>query len=661
MTSKRWLLVTMLCVLVFTLAVAPVAAPGVRSADQAPQGALPGTQAPDGQKVDRTGYIKGFYVSHAALGDAGFMKHVQDLLTSTELNAVVMDFKSDRGQLTFPTQVPMAHEIGADREITVPDAAPLMKWFADRNVYTIARIPIFKDNALAQAHPEWAVTHAGTGAIWRDPEGMGWVDPNYEQVGDYNIALAQEAAALGFDEVQFDYVRFPTDGNVGAARFAGPNTFENRTAAIAGLLQRTRDALKQHGVKLAADVFGYTAWVSDDLGIGQQIEALAPHIDVLSPMVYPSTYNAGLPGESGRYRNAIAYPYDIVFKSTDRTVKRARAVNPKIDIRPWIQDFQDYAFDYRTYTPDEIRLQMDGVREAGGRGWLLWDPAVRYTPKALVSARPAYLPNLVGKAPVIAYRDIAENGGPGSRTPAELRGDLERLLAEGYYPVNLRDMVEGKLNMAPAGKRPVVLTFDGSTPGQFRLLPNGAADPATAVGVLMDFHAAHPADWPLKATFFVRGSPIGAEPGAEVFGTPEVAALKLKLLTEWGMEVGSEIAGQPRLDGLSPDEVQRIIGQNLAPTAALLPGYRIASLALPDGRAPKDLELLRNGVYDGQSYSLAAAVAPGGGLAPSPLTPQFDPYRIPRVPAAELDAWLKAANRADILYVSAGEALQGAP
>ncbi len=424
-----------------------------------------------------------------------------------------MDFKGDRGQLTFPTQVARAQEIGADSEAMVKDPAAFLKWFKDRGVYTIARIPVSKDNLLAQAHPEWAVINANTGKIWRDPEKMGWVDPNHESVWDYNIALAVEAARMGFDEVQYDYVRFPTDGNVGVAQFSLPNTEENRTAAIAGLLQRTQAALKPLGTKLGVDVFGYAAWVSNDLGIGQHIETLAPYIDVLSPMVYPSTFDTGLPGEAGRYRNAIAYPYDVVRKSTERSVDRARAVNPEIQVRPWIQDFQDYAFDYRTYTPGEIRLQMEGARDGGGHGWLLWDPAVRYTQEALVSARPAYPTNLAGKVLAIAYRDITENGGPGSRTPAQLRADLERLLAGGYYPVNLRDVVEGKLNMVPAGKRPIVLTFDDSTPGQLRLQPDGAVEPDTAVGILLDFHAAHPADWPLRATFFVQGSPAGQELG----------------------------------------------------------------------------------------------------------------------------------------------------
>jgi hypothetical protein len=655
------LLAGVLCCAVLILSVVHASAPDLGASDRTPPVAELNLQASTDHELDRTGYVKGVYVSRAALGNADFVNHIQDLLENTELNAVVMDFKGDRGQLTFPTQVARAQEIGADSEAMVKDPAAFLKWFKDRHVYTIARIPVSKDNLLAQAHPEWAVSSAHTGGIWRDPEKMGWVDPNYEPVWDYNVALAVEAARMGFDEVQYDYIRFPTDGNIGAAQFSQPNTQENRMAAIAGLLQRTQKALKPYGTKLGVDVFGYASWVQDDLGIGQHIETLAPYIDVLSPMVYPSTFDSGLPGEAGRYRNAIAYPYDVVRKSTERTVERARTINPEIKARPWIQDFQDYAFDYRTYTPGEIRAQMDGAREGGGHGWLLWDPAVRYTREALVSAQPAYPPNLAGKVMAIAYRDVSEDGGPGSRTPAQLRADLERLLAGGYFPVNLRDVVEGKLSMVPAGKRPIVLTFDGSTPGQLRLQPNGGVEADTAVGVLLGFHAAHPADWPLRATFFVQGSPAGQTPGDGIFGSPDLAAAKLNLLVDLGMEIGIQPAGQARLAGLGADEVQNVIVRSLEQVNELLPDYKVVSLALPDGLLPPDTSLLLSSGAEGERNSLLGAVMPKGGLMSSPLGPQFDPSRLPRVPASELEAWLKLADKPNAYYVSAGEALTEAP
>ncbi len=251
---------------------------------------------------------------------------------------------------------------------------------------------------------------------------MGWIDGNRTEAWDYNVALAREAASYGFDEVQFDYVRFPTDGNVSSAVYSKDNTYDNRVAAISGLLQEASAALHPLGVKVSADVFGYTAWVADDLGIGQHIEVIAPYVDVLSPMVYPSTFASGLPGQDPKYRNAIAYPYEIVNKSTERAVRRAREINPRIQIRPWIQDFKDYAFDFRTYTPLEIRQQMDAARDAGGRGWLLWDPAVKYTKEALTSAQPSFLPNSAGQVPVLRYGEVA---------PDVLRADLEWLLGAG--------------------------------------------------------------------------------------------------------------------------------------------------------------------------------------------------------------------------------------
>ena len=618
-------------------------------------------QASTDRELDETGYIKGFYVSYAALGNADFVRHTQDLLENTELNAIIMDFKSDRGQLTFPSQVARAAEIGADSETMVEDPTAFLKWFKERGVYTIARIPISKDNLLAQAHPEWAVINANTGKIWRDPEKMGWVDPNYEAVWDYNVALAVEAARMGFDEVQYDYVRFPTDGNVGVAQFSRPNTEENRTAAITRLLQRTQAALKPLGTKLGVDTFGYASWVSDDLGIGQHIETLAPYIDVLSPMVYPSTFDTGLPGQAGRYRNAIAYPYTVVRKSTERTVERARAVNPEIEVRPWIQDFQDYAFDYRTYTPDEIRAQMNGAREGGGRGWLLWDPAVKYTREALVSASPAYPPDPEGKVMIIAYGDITEEGAPGSRTPAQLRADLAQLLNSGYYPVNLRDVVEGKLGMVPAGKRPVALTFDGSTPGHLRLLSDGTVEANTAVGVLREMHAAHPADWPLKATFFVRGSPAEGSLGEEIFGAPDLAAAKLQLLVDLGMEIGIQPAGRAPLADLSPAEVQLVIGQSLRRLKELAPDYEAVSLAAPESRPLQDSTVLSGGVSGDEGFTLRAAVMRGSGLALSPLAPGFDPFRLRRIVAADLDTWLKNAERPGMPYVSPGEVPAGTP
>jgi peptidoglycan/xylan/chitin deacetylase (PgdA/CDA1 family) len=608
-------------------------------------------------EVDQTGYIKGLYLPRAGVGSPSLRDRVKTLIETTELNAVVIDVKGDFGFLVYPSEVEMVQEIGADRKTVMTDETwtQFIEWFHDREVYTIARIVAFKDEPLAVAHPEWAVTDSATGGLWRDGEALAWADPSHEEVHDYNIALAVEAAQMGFDEIQFDYVRFPSDGRISRATFAQPNTQENRVQTIASFLDKAEQALEPHNTKLAADIFGYVAWMAGDLGIGQQVEALSPHLDVLSPMLYPSSFGMGLPGLDSRYRDAIAYPYEVVYEPTRLALERARAVNPDIEIRPWLQDFRDYAFDGRRYTPDEMRLQMDGAREAGARGWMLWDPAVGYTAEALVSARALHTPNTSGRVLILEYHRIGEPEGRWQRTPVNFRADLELLLAGGYYPVNLRDLVDNQLRSVPAGKRPVVLTFDDSSISQFRTLPDGTVDPDSAVGILREFHEAHPADWPLRATFFVL--PGEGQPGHALFGQPELALKKLSQLVEWGMEIGSHTISHANLYQATAEKVQRELGLSQARLEDWLPGYDVVSLSVPYGIYPQDEALLAAGEHDGVPYSYAAAVQVGAGLAYSPHTASFDPYHIPRVQAIqpELDRWLGIADQPSISYVSAGE------
>ncbi len=649
----------LLSLMLFIGTVLPVAAPEQMTAPATPEAASAVHALASGE-IDRTGYIKGVYITYAALGHPEFVSHIQNLIETTELNAIVMDFKGDQGYLSFPSQVALAHEIGADQGAVVQDPAAFLGWFQQRNVYTIARIVVFKDNLLAAAYPEWAVTDATTGGVWHDPEGMGWVDPNSVDAWSYNIELANEAASLGFDEIQFDYVRFPTDGSVGDASFRAPNTQEYRTAAIAGLLRNAHQALQPQGVKLGADVFGFTAWIEGDLGIGQQIERVAPYVDVLSPMIYPSTFATGLPGEDKLYSTAIAYPYEVVHKSMVRFVARARAINPTIEIRPWLQDFQDYAFDGRIYTPAEIRRQIDGARAGGGRGWMLWDAAVQYTPAALVSAQPAYTPNPAGKMLVLAYRDVsatteAPSNSPEGRTPDQFRADLTRLLAAGFYPVNLQEMVAGKLSMVPAGKRPIVLAFMDSTPTQFRLLEDGTVDPTCAVGILLAFNAEHPADWPLRATFFVKQA--AGNPTESLFGAEGAALQKLQRLVDWGMEVAAQPTSDERLSHLTADQVQEALGSAQAQLESWLPDYRVSSLALPTISYPRELSLLKQGAHNGAPYAYTAVTIPTGRLTDTPQGARFDPYRIGRVPITEntLDKWVREADRPGAYYVSPGE------
>jgi hypothetical protein len=321
--------------------------------------------------------VKAAYLTYFGVADRGIRGRVLDLLARTELNAVVIDVKGDRGWIPYRTQVPEALAAGAQGPVIVRDFEALIADLKVRGIYTIARIVTFKDNVLAHSRPELAVIDTRTGRPWIDNERLAWVDPFREEAWAYNIAIAREAAAKGFDEIQFDYVRFPTDGRLGAARYSRPVSRDSRLAAIAGFLGRARRELGPLGVFVAVDIFGYTAFNENDTDIGQRVEELAPHVDYLCPMVYPSGYHLGIPG----FRNPVAHPYEVVRESV-RLIRRRAAGHP-VRVRPWLQDFRDYAFDRRPFGVHEIRAQIRGSEEAGGVGWMLWNPRNDYTAAAL--------------------------------------------------------------------------------------------------------------------------------------------------------------------------------------------------------------------------------------------------------------------------------------
>ncbi|HEY7520381.1 MAG TPA: putative glycoside hydrolase [Methylomirabilota bacterium] len=326
--------------------------------------------------------IKAAYLTYFGFGDRGIRGRVLDLLARTELNAVVIDVKGDRGWIIYPTKVELALSAGAQGPGTLRQFDALMAELKARDIYTIARIVTFKDNILAHHRPEWAVTDTQTGKPWMDRENLAWMDPFREEVWNYNIAIAHEAIERGFDEVQFDYVRFPTDGRLSSAKYAKPANRQTRVPAIAGFLERARKELGAHGGYVSADVFGYIAFNESDTDIGQRVEELAPHLDYISPMVYPSGYHVGIPG----FRNPVQNSYQVVRESV--RLIRTRAAHTPVRVRPWLQDFRDYAFDRRIFGVAEIRDQIRGTDEGGGTGWMLWNPRNNYTGAALRAKSP---------------------------------------------------------------------------------------------------------------------------------------------------------------------------------------------------------------------------------------------------------------------------------
>lgn len=321
--------------------------------------------------------VKAAYLTYYGFGEKQIRNRVLDLVARTELNAVVIDVKGDRGWVIYRTEVPAAIAAGAQGPYVFKEFDAMLADLRSRGIYTIARIVVFKDNVLANSSRDLAIIDTRTGKPWIDRENLAWVDPFRTEVWDYNIAIAREALRKGFDEVQFDYVRFPTDGKLGAARYSKPNTKETRLPTIAAFLERARRELGPMGGFVAADLFGYTAFNENDTDIGQRLEELAPHLDYLCPMVYPSGYHLGIPG----HRNPVANPYQVVHESVRLTRKRTEGLPARV--RPWLQDFKDYAFDKRIFGVAEIKAQIKGSDDAGGVGFMLWNPKNDYTGAAL--------------------------------------------------------------------------------------------------------------------------------------------------------------------------------------------------------------------------------------------------------------------------------------
>ncbi|HYG58463.1 MAG TPA: putative glycoside hydrolase [Symbiobacteriaceae bacterium] len=320
---------------------------------------------------------KGIYLtSYSAANPAKFQELV-DLVDRTELNAMVVNVKDDWGNVTFTVTHPIAVAAGAVH----PDLGD-MKAFTShlraKGIYSIARIVTFKDSHVPKYRPDLAVASTA-GGIWRDYNGVPWLNPYNRAAWDYVVEIAREAALVGFDEIQFDYVRFPTDGNMSLVSYPGKDDRE-RQQVIADFLAYARKELRPYGVWVSADVFGLVTSLYDDLGIGQHLEEISAGVDIVSPMVYPSHY---IPGNLN-LSNPNAMPYETVYRSMlDAKGRWEKAgLTGKVTMRPWLQDFSWG----HPYGPKEVRDQIQATYDAGYDQWILWNAANEYTEAALKPA-----------------------------------------------------------------------------------------------------------------------------------------------------------------------------------------------------------------------------------------------------------------------------------
>lgn len=322
------------------------------------------------KNLDDAFKVKGIFVTGWM---AGIEKKIDDfieLTKQTDINAFVIDVKDDTGTVSYlDSTVPLAKEIKATRR-KIKDIRALIKKLKAENIYLIARVVVFKDPLLAKTKKERALPLKDETTTWIDDE---WVNPYLLENWDYVIALAKEALDLGFDEIQFDYIRFPALG-YGATQVAHESEL-SKEAIINTFLSYAKEELSVYNAPISADIFGAVTSIKDDLGIGQKLESICSVVDIVSPMVYPSHYAHGV----FDLEVPETAPYETIYYSMDDAIKRLTPDHP-VRLRPWLQDFSLK----HAYGVEEVKEQITALNDLGIEEWLLWNPRSRYTIAALL-------------------------------------------------------------------------------------------------------------------------------------------------------------------------------------------------------------------------------------------------------------------------------------
>jgi hypothetical protein len=328
-------------------------------------------------RVQTPDTLRGLYVNRwAALGRR--MNELIDVARKTEVNALVIDVKDDRGFVLYKSRVPLAQQIGADtNSIMRPTRLrAILDTMAAHNIYPIARIVVAKDPLLAVARPQWAIKRKSDMQPWIDKDGKPWLDPHNREVWQYAVDLAKEAYDLGFSEVQFDYVRFPDEKRLIRESVYPLANGRVRAQVIREQLGFVRSALKSIPMPVTIDVFGLTATDTTDMGIGQRWEMFVDQADYILPMVYPSHFAPGTYGLG----NPNANPYSTIDRAMKDVKRRTASVPNAGKIIPW---YQDFTLGPPRYGVEQVRAQIKAGYDNGFHSWILWNPGSRYTPGAL--------------------------------------------------------------------------------------------------------------------------------------------------------------------------------------------------------------------------------------------------------------------------------------
>lgn len=326
--------------------------------------------------------VKGVYMTACVAGTPSIRSKIVKLVEETELNTIIIDIKDYSGTISFKVGDPVFEGFDGSG-CQVRDMREFVDSLHKKGIYVVGRITVFQDQYYSKLHPELAVKkESNKNLLWKDRKGINYIDPGAKEMWNYIVDLSKDSYEAGFDEINFDYIRFPSDGDMEDMYYPFSekevlvDVDFGKANVLKSFFEYLHENLQDTGAVLSADLFGMTTTNKDDLNIGQILEYAEPYFDFIAPMIYPSHYPKGFMG----YDNVNAHPYEIVKFSMDEASKRLiAATSTPMKLRPWLQD-NDYPVHY---TPEMVRAQKQAVYDAGLTSWMLWDAANTYTREAL--------------------------------------------------------------------------------------------------------------------------------------------------------------------------------------------------------------------------------------------------------------------------------------
>ena len=322
--------------------------------------------------------VRGLYVSAHSVALKGRLDELIELAKKNNINAFVIDVKGDYGELTFPMSESInKYTKSANKNPIIKEIEPVIKKLKDNGIYTIARIVSFKDTIYAKENPDKIIVYKDGGKAFTNSDGLVWVSAYDKNLWEYNVTVAKEAAKAGFNEIQFDYVRFPASNGGKLDKVLNYRNADNMTKAeaIQKYLNYAKKELSPYNVYISADIYGQVGSSSDDMSLGQFWEAVSSEVDYVSPMMYPSHYGKGVYG----LEIPDANPYKTIYHSTKDSINRNNNISSPAIIRPWIQAFTaTWVKGHIHYGSKEVKEQIKAMKDLGVDEYILWNATNRY-------------------------------------------------------------------------------------------------------------------------------------------------------------------------------------------------------------------------------------------------------------------------------------------